>query len=194
MKRLIRITLTYALFLATTGCTMVMSTSYVEPVSYPESISIEKSFYVPIGHDGKTRMWPLNKTAPAINSGEIASSVLYEKIRERQTRTIRGVAAETEREALETARQRGLDYVVYPKVNLWVDMFYMACRSEFPDEAEVEVSVYDVKSGKAVTQDRLINKGCPINLLYIPVGATTPESRFRKISNTWVNKRLSLVN
>lgn len=193
MHSIIRITLTTILIATTSGCTWVVGIKKYDAINTPEPISREKSFYVPVAHDGQTLTWPLQKSAAAPKSGATASSILYEKIRSVQSRSIMGVAAESEREALESARQKGLDYVVYPKVNLWVDPVYLACAPEYADRAEVELSVYDVKAGKTVTLDRLVSGGCPINFLNIPIGTTTPEGRFRKVLELWAQDRLSLA-
>lgn len=194
MKSTIRIALTIIVITVTSGCTFVVGRNQVNPINPPGPISNYKSFYVPVAHDGQTLTWPLQKPDAAPKSGLSASSILYEKVRSIQPRTVMGVAAETEREALESARQKGLDYVVYPKVNLWVDPVYLACAPEYADRAEVELSVYDVKAGNTVTLDRLVSGGCPINFLYIPIGTTTPEGRFRKVLELWTQDRLSLAN
>jgi hypothetical protein len=118
-----------------------------------------KSFYVPIGVDGKTRTL-MGKELVAEKSGEEAAGIIYKNLREKTVRAVLGIQMETENQALESASKKGLDYVLYSRVVFWIDPPYIACGEHYYDKAEVEVFVYDVKTKKAISIDRLSNDIC----------------------------------
>jgi len=195
MKRIMNLLSIMALLALTSGCTATWGPKGIQQINNQEKVVGQKAFYVPVGYDGKTRTWPLLRQAPAENSGRIASEIIYNKFLILQPKTIMGVAPETEHEALNSAKQKGLDYVVYSKVNMWVDPMYMACGKDYMDQSEVEISVYDVKTEKVVTLDRIYNSGCPVVLVsFIPIGTTTPEGRFNKVLNDWMKARFGTSN
>jgi hypothetical protein len=151
-----------------------------------------KSFYVPIGVDGKTRTF-LGKEIEAEKSGKEAADIIYKILREKTVKAVRGIKLETEKEALESAKMKGLDYILYSRVVLWIDPPYIACGEHHYDKAEVEVSIYDVSTKKAVSIDRLNNSGCATKVLAVPFGASTPGERFEKGFSDWINKKLNFT-
>lgn len=180
------------------GCAWHGSQKYVTPIAANEKIDSSRTFYVPIGPDGKTKTWPLiTQQAPAAGSGFLASDLVNRNLLLLQGKTIMGMAPESEKEALESAKQKGLDYVVYSRVNLWVDPMFMACTNTrqngvhvyYLDEADVDMSVYDVKSEKVIHLSKLHHAGCPVVLLgSIPVGTHTPAGRFNKVLQSWMKE------
>ncbi len=176
------------LMLTLSGCYMVRGPRGIDSVTLQAPLQAGKSVYVPIAPDGRYKPWMSATLKDAPGSGKAAAEALYDEVRLRQPRSVLGVAAETEEQALASARAKGLEYVFYPRVNEWTEASYWTCSPEYKDIVNVDLSVYDVASGKAIKIDRLYNGGCATRVFQIPVGIGTVEGRFRQVLQTWLGQ------
>lgn len=162
----------------------------IKPVSAQGVVEAQKSIYVAQGPDGSYRRFPTQTLQEAPGSGKAAATVVFAEVQAYQARTVLGTAMETEAQALESARRKGLDYVLYTRVNEWTDATYLTCTPAYPDRLDVDLAVYDVATGKAVRLDKLYNGGCPVRVGGIPVGVSRLDSRFRQILRIWLAENL----
>lgn len=176
--------------LCLSACTMISGPQGIKNISAQGVINPEKSFYVPTGPDGVRRSFPTLEKKPAAGSGQEAAAVVLENLLRYQSRSVAGTRVETEEEALATARSKGLDYVLYSKVSEWTDPNYLTCTYNFVDQADVDISVYEVSSGKALKIDRLYSAGCPTRVLSIPFGPNSPAKRLGTIVDAWLGENL----
>jgi hypothetical protein len=172
------------------GCQVIKAPRGIKSVSAQGVLEAGKSFYVPTGPDGKYVSFPLLKQKEAKGSGKAAADELFAQVGRYQPRIVQGVALETEEQALATARGKGLDYVLYSRVNEWTDANFLTCSPEYVDRLDVDVTVYDVATGRALKIDKLYNGGCPVRVAGIPFGTYSVNGRFRQILDIWLAENL----
>lgn len=173
------------------ACTTISGPKTVSSITQVSEPEAGKSYYVAVGADGETTNMVLKKS-PAENSGKEAAAIVYSRIREKGLRVTQGTDVETENQALESAAAKGLDYMIYPSVSLWVDPNYFTCNEHRADQAEVELSIYDVNAKKVISLDRLGHGGCPVMVMSIPFGAKSPGDRFKKVLFPWLDRKLGV--
>lgn len=173
------------------ACTTVSGPKTVNSITQISEPNAGKSYYVAVGADGETTNLALKRSS-AENSGKEAAVIVYNRIRAKGTRVTQGTSVETEKQALESAAAKGLDYMIYPSVKLWIDQNFLTFNENRADEVEVEVSIYDVKAQKVISLDRLRHGGCPIQVLSIPFGAKSPADRFQKVLFPWLDRKLGV--
>lgn len=175
----------FALLMA--GCEAVHAPRGIKNVTAQDVILPSKPMYVAVGPNG-TRKTLLNQTEDAKNSGAEAADVVYEQVLRYQPRTVKGAAFETEKQAIESARAKGMGYVVYSRVNEWTDANYLTCGEKYYDRMSVDIAIYDAESGKAVRLDNLYDGGCPIKILSIPFGTSSMKGRLENVFSIWLGE------
>lgn len=170
------------------GCQSVRATKGIKPVSAQGVIDHRGSIYVPIGVDGHYFSFPARNQKPAKGSGAEAAVVLFSGLQRYQPRSVMGTVVESEQQALASAREKGLKYVVYSRVNDWTDASYLTCSSAHVDSVNVDVSVYEVASGTIMSIDKLYNGGCPTRVFSIPFGTASPAGRFKSVLDVWLRE------
>ncbi len=168
-------------------------------LSKKQEIDTTKTFYVPIAYDGKdltSTMGIIGTTTEKVSqdSGSRASNILYNALTKKKIKAVLGVTAENEKEALENATQKQLDYVIYIKLYNWVDASIFTCNSAgMKDHATADLSVYDVATKKIINLQKLESVGCPFifklnNIPIFSIGDSTPEDRFVELVKQWIAK------
>lgn len=175
------------------GCQSVRVPKGIKPVSAQGVIDRNGSIYVPIGVDGHYFSFPARTQKLAKDSGAQAAAVLFSGLQRYQPRTVMGTGVENEHQALASARDKGLKYVVYSRVNDWTDASYLTCSAAYVDSVNVDVSIYEVASGEVVRLDKIYNGGCPTRIFSIPFGTSSPAGRFKSILDVWLRENFREV-
>jgi len=177
----------------------------------PETLETLKSFYVAIGKDGVDQSTWTREYHPVYDSGRKVSNHIYHYLKAKGYTVSQGTEVETLQDALANAKSQGYEYLIYPKTNYWVDAFYMTCggyssQQTTPlfnsnitpekihdlDEADVDIIIYDVKTGKLFSNYNINAAGCPFVLLaYIPIGKMSPDSYFQSSLDKWLDNQLN---
>ncbi len=169
------------------GCEVVHAPRGIKNVTAQDVILPSKPMYVAIGPNG-TRKTLLNQTEEAEDSGVEAADVVYEQVLHYQSRTVKGAAFETEKQAIESAKAKGMGYVVYTRVNDWTDANYLTCGEKYFDRMSVDIAIYDTESGKAVRLDNLYDGGCPLKIFSIPIGTSSMKGRLEDVFSIWLEE------
>lgn len=190
-KKMVLATAALSGIIMMSACSSVTAPRGIKNVSSQGILNAGKSVYVPVGPNGKYFTFPMLARKDAAGSGEDAADVVFALTSAYQSRIVKGVQMETEEQALATARSKGLDYVLYSRVNTWADANYLTCTYNYIDSVEIDLSAYEVATGKVMRLDKLYSGGCPIKVFGIPFGASTPQAHFRAILTIWLSENFS---
>jgi hypothetical protein len=170
------------------ACQMVNAPRGIKSVSAQGVLDTSKSVYVSVGPDGKYFSFPMQDKKEAIGSGQSVADIVFTQTSNYQPRVVKGVQMETEEQALSSARNKGLDYVLYSRANVWSEANYLTCSPSYLNTVDVDLSAYEVATGKAVRVDKLYNAGCPTKVFSIPLGLNSADRYFRDVLTIWLSE------
>ena len=137
----LRAILAVAVLLGPAGCQSTAPSYHITPRGERGVLDAGASVYVALARDGEdirflnyegSGRWTTHSIASALPNAAITA----------------GVREETLTQAVTSARERGIEYVVYPRILLWEDR--AGEKTGLPDRVAIQILLVDATSGESV--------------------------------------------